>query len=154
MRTTSGTSAVAVALGLALGLAPALAGCGGEAQGDVVPAAAQQAPATVELDPAGGPARLVLSARAEERLGLATAPVAATPTGLAVPYAAVVYAADGTAWAFAAVSERTYQRVPITVAAVTDGQAQLSAGPAPGTPVVVVAAPELVGVEAGISGGE
>jgi hypothetical protein len=47
-----------------------------------------------------------------------------------------------------------YQREPITITSIDGDEVRLSEGPEPGTPVVTVAAAELVGVEAGISGGE
>ena len=104
------------------------------------------------IDVEGGAARITLSTRAEQRLGLRTAPVVAAGAALVVPYAAVVYGATGQAFAFARVAERTYARTPLDVAAVSGEQATLSTGPAAGTEVVVVAVAELVGVESGISG--
>ena len=73
-----------------------------------------------------------------------------------MPYAAVIYDAEGATWTFVELEPGVYQREPITIVSVdADGQnVRLSAGPAPGTEVVTVAAAELVGVEAGISGGE
>jgi hypothetical protein len=87
------------------------------------------------------------------RLGLETEPVSTSPQ-LSVPYAAVVYDGQGAAWAFAEVDERTYERMSLTIADIVGDTALLSAGPPAGTEVVTVAAAELVGVEAGISGGE
>ncbi|MFP5371835.1 MAG: hypothetical protein ACLGI3_13965, partial [Actinomycetes bacterium] len=101
----------------------------------------------------GGPARITLSSEAELRLGIETVAVTTTPQ-LSVPYAAVVYDGQGAAWAFARVGERQYERTPLTVADITGDTAVLSAGPAAGTEVVTVGAAELVGAEAGISGGE
>jgi hypothetical protein len=110
-------------------------------------------PAVVEPTEDGGPARITLSDEAETRLGLETVPVATTPQ-LAVPYAAVIYDEQGAAWAFAQVEGGGYQRTPLTISDITGDIALLSAGPAAGTEVVTVGAAELVGVEAGISGGE
>jgi hypothetical protein len=73
---------------------------------------------------------------------------------LVLPYAAVIYDADGDTWTFVELESGVYRRAPITVASVDGDDVRLSAGPAPGTDVVTVAAAELVGVEAGISGGE
>jgi hypothetical protein len=89
-----------------------------------------------------------------ERLRLETAPVGGTAGGLTIPYAAVVYDAEGGTWAFVEVDDRVYQRQAITITSVDGDLVVLSDGPAPGTAVVTVAAAELVGVEAGISGGE
>ena len=71
-----------------------------------------------------------------------------------MPYAAVIYDAEGETWAFVELESGVYQRAPITIASVDGDTVRLSDGPAPGTEVVTVAAAELVGVEAGISGGE
>ena len=104
------------------------------------------------------PARLTVSERAEQRLGLRTEPVRAI-TGQpgvteVISYSAVVYDSDGKSWAFSAPSPRTYVRVPIAISSITGKTVQLKSGPPVGTQVVVVGAPELVGAEAGISGEE
>jgi hypothetical protein len=71
-----------------------------------------------------------------------------------IPYGGVIYDNEGGAWTFAVVGEHTYQRAAITIDEIVGDQARLTAGPAVGTEVVTVAAAELVGVEAGISGEE
>jgi hypothetical protein len=106
------------------------------------------------------PARITLSHQAERRLGIETAavePASATAGAgarLELPYAAVVYDADGKAWAFTSVSPRTYQRAPLAIVSVHDDVVTLRSGPPAGTEVVTVGAAELVGAEAGISGEE
>jgi hypothetical protein len=112
---------------------------------------------TVEVVSEDQPARLTLRQDAVERLGIETAPVASLPgkpARLAVPYAAVIYDADGRSWSFSNPAPRTYIRVPVTIESVDADTAVLSAGPRVGTKVVVVGASELVGAEAGISGEE
>ena len=105
------------------------------------------------------PARLTVSERAEQRLGLRTEPVRPL-TGQAngatevIAYSAVVYDADGKSWTFSSPSPRTYIRVPIVISSIAGQTVQLKSGPPVGTQVVVVGAPELVGAEAGISGEE
>ena len=113
---------------------------------------------TVESAGEDQPARLTVSERAEERLGLRTEPVRAV-TGQpgvteVISYSAVVYDADGASWAFSSPSPRTYVRVPIEISSITGKTVQLKSGPPVGTQVVVVGVPELVGAEAGISGEE
>ena len=76
------------------------------------------------------------------------------PATLVIPYAAVVYDADGEAWAFASPAPLTYKRAPIVVASIKLDSAILTSGPPAGTAVVTVGASELVGMEAGISGEE
>jgi hypothetical protein len=114
---------------------------------------------TVESAGEDQPARLTVSERAEERLGLRTEPVrplAGQPNGTTevISYSAVVYDSDGKSWAFSSPAPRTYVRVPIDITSITGKTVQLKSGPPVGTQVVVVGAPELVGAEAGISGEE
>ena len=113
---------------------------------------------TVESAGEDQPARLTVSERAEERLGLRTEPVRAISgePGVTevVSYSAVVYDADGRSWAYSSPSPRTFVRVPIEISSITGKTVQLKSGPPVGIQVVVVGAPELVGAEAGISGEE
>jgi hypothetical protein len=114
---------------------------------------------TVESAGEDQPARLTVSERAEQRLGIRTEPVRpisgqANGATEIISYSAVVYDADGKSWAFSAPSPRTYIRVPIVINSITGKTVQLKSGPPVGTQVVVVGAPELVGAEAGISGEE
>jgi hypothetical protein len=144
-RRSSGLTALLIAAGLGV------AGCGGSAQG------AADEPvevASVDTPQDGGPGVVTLVSAAADRLDIRTTPVTAGPGGLVVPYAAVVYEPDGSSWVYAQVKDLTYQRAPITIAAISDGRATLSAGPKPGTPVVSQGGAELVGVETGIDGEE
>ena len=105
------------------------------------------------------PARLTVSERAEQRLGLRTEPVrplAGQANGATevIAYSAVIYDADGKSWTFSSPSPRTYIRMPIVISSIVGQTVQLKSGPPVGTQVVVVGAPELVGAEAGISGEE
>jgi Cu/Ag efflux pump CusA len=130
-----------------------LTGCQTSASGSEA-ADAIAAAASVEEDPDGGPATLTLTPGALDRLRLETAPVQGSAGALVVPYAAVIYDADGATWTFVELEEGTYQRQAITITSVDGDTVVLSEGPPPDTEVVTVAAAELVGVEAGISGGE
>jgi hypothetical protein len=131
----------------------ALTACQSSATG-AEPEEAIAAAASVEPSPDGGPARLHLTEESVLRLGLETEPVSGSPGALTVPYAAVVYDASGGSWVFVEAEDRVYQRAPITISSINGDQVGLTDGPAAGTEVVTVAAAELVGVEAGISGGE
>jgi hypothetical protein len=146
---TSTRAAGVGSLWVATGLV--LAGCA--AAGGTVTEAGDP-PAVVEAAPDGGPSHLRLTEEAAQRLGVETAPVEGDPAALTIPHAAVVYDAGGASWAFVEIEPRVYQRAPITITAIEGDIVQLAAGPAPGAQVVTVAAAELVGVEAGISGGE
>jgi Cu/Ag efflux pump CusA len=140
-----GPLVVAAGLGLAGCQTPA---AGSEAE-DAIAAAA-----SVETDANGGPSTLTLTDEALERLRLETSPVEGSAGNLVVPYAAVIYDAEGDSWTFVELESGVYRRAPITITSVDGDTVRLSAGPEPGTEVVTVAAAELVGVEAGISGGE
>lgn len=110
-------------------------------------------PAVVEDVPGSDVKAVELRADAAEAIGLETAVVGKAGAGrLTIPYAAVVYYLDGTTWTYTETGDHTYQRAPITVAGIAGDVATLSAGPAPGTPVVVVGAPEVLGAELEIDG--
>ena len=149
MRTSRpfGIAALAVAAGLGL------SGCGGSAQG--APPAPVAQPAALVAGHDGGPDTVTLTGAAEKRLGLRTAPVTVAAGGaLTVPYGAVVYEPDGSAWAYVETGPRHFQRQPLTIVGITGDTVTLSSGPASGTAVVVQGAAELVGVETGIDGEE
>jgi hypothetical protein len=65
-----------------------------------------------------------------------------------------VYDSDGSTWTYATAAPRTYLREPIVVERIDGDAAILTRGPAVGTAVVVVGAPELLGAEYQISGEE
>jgi hypothetical protein len=106
--------------------------------------------AKVEAVEGSDVSRITLSEIGARRLALATAPVQAGTDGssLVIPFAAVVYDADGNAWTFTNPEGLTYVREPITISAIDGDEVVLSAGPAAGTAVVTVGAAELVGAEA------
>ena len=96
---------------------------------------------------------LTLSEKAAERLGVVTAPVAASGSSMTIPYAAVVYDAQGATWAYVNSKPLVYMREAITVEEIDGDVARLSAGPASGTSVVTTGAAELYGAEIGVGGG-
>jgi hypothetical protein len=117
----------------------------GASQADVP----QEVSARVEQTDESQPAKIIISERARQRLGIRTTPVRSVSGSLIIPYSAVVYDAEGEAWAFSEPEARTFIRVSIK-----DDSVRLTEGPPPGTKVVIVGAPELVGAEAGISSEE
>jgi len=102
---------------------------------------------------ASGLKQLTLSARAAERLGVETAPVAGSGSLLTVPYAAVIYDAQGDTWSYVNAEPLVFLRAQITVDEIDGDTAVLSAGPAVGTSVVTTGAAELYGAEIGVGGG-
>lgn len=98
--------------------------------------------------------QLTLSEKAAERLGVETAEVAAgSGSALTVPYAAVIYDAQGVTWSYVNTAPLVYLREEIKVERINGDTAILSAGPAAGTPVVTIGAAELYGAEIGVGGG-
>jgi len=102
---------------------------------------------------ASGLKQLTLSAKAAERLGVETAPVAGSGSALSVPYAAVIYDAQGDTWSYVNTEPLVFLRSQITVEEIDGSTAVLSAGPEVGTSVVTTGAAELYGAEIGVGGG-
>jgi hypothetical protein len=138
------TAALLIAAGLAL------AGCGRAEGADIPPVQV----ASVDTTQPDQPGVITLVEAAARRLGIQTAEVTAGPSGLTVPYGALVYEADGSTWVFVQTEPLTYQRAPVAVAGISGDQVTLTSGPAVGTDVVTLGAAELVGVETGIDGEE
>jgi hypothetical protein len=138
--------------GLLAAVGLTLAGCGSTTAQGADTAPAEVASAVQPED--GSPSVVTLSEEAEGRLGMTTVAVEATPDGLVVPYASVVYEADGSSWVWVRTEPLTYQRSAITISGIAGDRVTLSAGPPAGTQVVTVGAAELVGVEIGIDGEE
>ena len=131
----------------------ALAGCAAAAgQTDPPPASLRAIP--------GSPVKeVLLTAQAEQRLGIVTQPVraAAGPSRgrggrEVILYSAVVYDNDGSTWTYVNTTGRTFVRQPIVINAIQGSEAVLDRGPAVGVPVVTVGASELLGTEYDISG--
>jgi hypothetical protein len=102
---------------------------------------------------ASGLKQLTLSAKAAERLGIETAPVAGSGSLLTVPYAAIIYDAQGDTWSYVNAEPLVFLREQIMVDEIDGDTAILSAGPAVGTSVVTTGAAELYGAEIGVGGG-
>jgi hypothetical protein len=108
---------------------------------------------------------VTLTQQASRDIGLQTGPVLSytsvaqapnkksiTVVDPCVPTTAVIYDPTGQAWVYEATSTLTYVRAPITISKATSETTYLSAGPPPGTIIVTVGAPELLGVEYGVGG--
>jgi hypothetical protein len=98
--------------------------------------------------------RIVLTAEAAKRLGIATQPVREKQKHKLVPYAAVLYDASGGTWTYTNPEPLVFVRVRVTIEVIQGDQAILAQGPATGTLVVTVGATELYGTEFGVSGDE
>ena len=114
----------------------------------VTPAAAGEATAKVEKNATTGIAKLTVTEHGLARIDLKTEPVAAgTGTDVLLPYASLLYDANGKTWVYTNPAPRVFERQAVTVAKVEAGVVTASAGPAVGTPVVTVGAVELFGTE-------
>jgi hypothetical protein len=116
-------------------------------------------PPPVRVVPVAGTAfkKIVLAPSAVARIGVRTAPATTVPRAgrrrtLGVPYAAVIYDPNGAASVYTSPAPRTYVRHPVVIDEVSGSTAFLTRGPPVGTPVVVVGAAELFGVETGVQG--
>jgi hypothetical protein len=122
--------------------------------------AASPEPARVEKIQGSDVNRLVLTAKAVERLGIATAAVGDVPPPkggarrTVVNFSALIYEADGSAAVYTNPEPLVYVRAPVVVDTIERDQAFLANGPPPGTAVVTVGAPELFGIDSGIGGNE
>jgi hypothetical protein len=131
-------------------VAASLAGCA--STGEV---AGPPASAKVEAIMGTDLHRVILTQKAADRLGITTELVRESPaagTAVSVPFGAVIYDKDGNAWAYTNPAPLTYVRAKLTIGHVDGVLAELTAGPAAGTPVVTVGAAELVGAEYGVGG--
>jgi len=108
---------------------------------------------TMEEDEASGLKTLTLSEKAAQRLGVETAEVSTAGSGMSIPYAAIVYDAQGKTWTYVTEQPLVYKRAEITVDDIAGDTARLSAGPPAGTQVVTTGAAELYGAEIGVGGG-
>ena len=120
------------------------------------PSAPKEQAVVVEKNAETGLSRLTLSAKAAERLGINTTPVADRQDGggrTVVPYSAVIYDASGKTWAYTNPDGLVFVRHSITVERIDAQVAVLSGGPPIGTRVVTVGVAELWGIETGVGGG-
>ena len=103
-------------------------------------------PAVVESIEGTDLKRLVLTAKAAERLDIQVAEVRDD----VIPYAAVLYGPNGDTFVYTNPEPLTFVRAPIIVDYIEGNWAVLVDGPPSGTAVVTVGAAELVGVEFGV----
>jgi hypothetical protein len=91
---------------------------------------------------------VTLSQEGADRIDLATASVTRGAGGQKViPYAALLYEKDGSAFVYANPKGLTYLRAHIEVDRVTGNRVLLREGPAIGTKVVTTGAPQVHGAE-------
>jgi hypothetical protein len=99
--------------------------------------------------------KMTLTEKAMERLAVETAPVRedkveGAAARLVVPYSALIYVADGSAFVYTSPAPRVFLRQPVEVDYIEGDMVVLKSGPAPGTQVASVGATELFGTEFGV----
>lgn len=124
-----------------------LSACGKAAE---APVAADNSAVNVEPIKGTRLQRITLTAEAARRVGIQTAPVVAGRGIEVIPYAAVMYQPDGSAYAYTSPRRLTYVRAPIVIDRIAGDLAYLRQGPKPGTLVVTVGSAELLGTEEGV----
>lgn len=113
-------------------------------------------PAQVEPIPGTQLNRLLLSARAAERLGIQTTPVRwdevsrSRTQRLVIPYASVIYGLHGETWTYTNPEPLVFVRQPVSIDYIDGDLAVLLEGPSPETLVVTVGVAELYGAETGV----
>jgi hypothetical protein len=129
-----------------------LAACSGGSDA----AATHEEPATVEDVAGQADIKLVtLTDEAVKHIGLETATVTdGTDAGgnaqKVIPFAALIYAPDGTTFVYTSAAGNKFMRAPVTVTRIAGEQVSLSDGPPTGTAIVTVGAAELLGTERGV----
>jgi hypothetical protein len=110
-----------------------------------------EAPTSSDEAAAADPMQVTLSPEAAERLGIETTQVQKGRAGrTSVPYAAVLYDAQGDTWVYANPEQLVFVRTQIRVDRIDGDVAQLLDGPPLGTLVVTVGLAELFGAETGV----
>ncbi len=94
--------------------------------------------------------RVTLTKEAAERIDLKTEETKMGPSGLEIPYGAVLYDPDGKTWAYVNIKGLSFERKSITVEKIVGDVATLTEGPDEGTKVVTLGATQLYGAEIGV----
>jgi hypothetical protein len=125
----------------------ALSACGEASAGYDYETASHHEPA--ELEPIKGTdvQRVIFDAEGAKRVGLKTAPIRHNSQGKIMPYAALIYDADGKTYAYTAPKPLTYVRQEIAIDHMAGDSVVLSDGPPAGTEVVTVGVDEVYGTE-------
>ena len=124
-----------------------LSACGEASTGYDYETASHHEPAKLEPIKGTDVQRVIFDAEAAKRTGLQTAPIRQDGRGKIMPYAALIYDAEGNAYAYTAPEPLTYVRKEIGIVRVDGDSVVLSEGPPVGAKVVTVGAAEVYGTE-------
>jgi hypothetical protein len=115
-------------------------------------AAKGYSPATIEPVKGTDLQRVTFTAEGARRVGLQTAPARRSGRFEVVPYAALVYDAEGKTYVYRRTGALSFMREQVQVDRIDGRRAFLSRGVAPGTTVVTVGAAEVYGTELDVAG--
>jgi hypothetical protein len=135
------TGLVLIAAGISL------SACGEASTGYDYETASHHEPAKLEPIKGTDVQRVIFDAEAAKRVGLQTAPILQNGEGRSMPYAALIYDAEGNTYAYTAPEPLTFVRKEIEIDRVDGDSVVLSDGPPAGTKVVTVGASEVYGTE-------
>ena len=125
-----------------------LSACGGEASsGYDYETESHHEPAKLEPIKGTDVQRVIFDAVAAKRVGLKTAPIRQNGQGKVMPYAALIYDAEGKTYAYTAPEPLTYVRQEINIDHFDGDSVVLSDGPPTGTEVVTIGVDEVYGTE-------
>ncbi len=96
--------------------------------------------------------RVIFTAEGAARTGLETAKVRSEGGRAVLPYASLIYDAEGATWVYTNTGKLTYLREQVKVDHIAGDRVVLQDGPAAGTAVVTVGTAEVYGTELEIAG--
>jgi hypothetical protein len=124
-----------------------LSACGEASTGYDYETASHHEPAKLEPIKGTDVQRVIFDAEGAKRVGLQTVPIRQNGQGMIVPSKAVIYDAEGKAYAYTAPEPLTFVRKEIVVDHVAGDSVVLSDGPPAGTEIVTVGAAQVYGTE-------
>jgi hypothetical protein len=124
-----------------------LSACSEASSGYDYETASHHVPAKLEPIKGTDVQRVIFDAEAAKRVGLKTAPIRQDGRKEIMPYAALIYDADGNTYVYTAPEPLTYVRREISIDHFDGDSAVLSDGPPAGTEVVTVGAAQVYGTE-------
>ena len=124
-----------------------LSSCGEASSGYDYETASHHEPAKLEPIKGTDVQRVIFDAEGAKRVGLQTVPIRQNGQGMVVPSKAVIYDAEGKAYAYTAPEPLTFVRKEIVVDHVAGDSVVLSDGPPAGTEIVTVGAAQVYGTE-------
>ena len=136
-----------VSLVLIAAVVVTLSACGEASSGYDYETASHHVPARLEPIKGTDVQRVVFDAEAARRINLQTAPIRQDGRKEIMPYAALIYDAEGDTYAYTAPKPLTYVRQQIDIDHYDGESVVLSDGPPVGTEVVTVGVDEVYGTE-------